>query len=537
TDGAFYGHASVGCLHIRPLVNLKSPAEVERMHRIASEVADLVLEFGGSLSGEHGDGLTRSEWNPRMFGPTIYEVFRTIKRTFDPNHLLNPGKIVDAPSMAANLRYPPRLVPREPKTVFDYSRQQGFLRSVEMCNGNGACRKMTGGAMCPSYRATRDERDSTRGRANALRHALTQGLDLRQRWLQEVFDLCLMCKACKTECPSNVDVGKMKAEFLQFYYTGRTRPLDHWLVGGVPYLHPLLSWIAPVFNIFQNTGLSRWLLEKLAGIDRRRSLPALHFNHFRRWFARHRPAVTAGSRGNVLLLADCFTTYQEPNVGRSAVQLLEAAGFRVRLADLFCCGRVWISKGFLRHAKAWVQAQAANLARKLTPDTMLLGLEPSCLLSLADEWPELAPGVETRRIAAAVRMADDFLAERGELLPQLRTLEATCVLHGHCHQKALLGPQAGAALLRQVPGLRVEVLDAGCCGLAGAFGFEKAHYELSEKIANLALLPALSQRPEALVAAPGTSCRHQIHDLARRTALHPLEIVAQQLDPIQEKQR
>jgi len=532
TDGAFYGHASVGCLHIRPLIDLKSPSEVQRMHRIASEVADLVLEFGGSLSGEHGDGLTRSEWNPRMFGPTIYEVFRTIKRTFDPDHLLNPGKIVDAPSMTAHLRYPPHLTPREPKTVFDYSRQQGFLRSVEMCNGNGACRKLSGGAMCPSYRATRDERDSTRGRANALRHALNEGADLRQRWLHEVFDLCLMCKACKTECPSNVDVGKMKAEFLQLYYTGRTRPLDHWLVGGVPYLHPLFSWMAPVFNTLQNASLSRWLLEKLAGIDRRRSLPALHFQHFRRWFAHHRPAPTAGTRGNVLLLADCFTTYQEPNIGRSAVQLLEAAGFRVRLADLFCCGRVWISKGFLRHAKAWVQTQASSLARKLTPDTVLLGLEPSCLLSLVDEWPELLPGPDTRRIAAAARLADDFLAERGEL--RLRPREETCVLHGHCHQKALLGPQAGAALLRQVPGLRVEILDAGCCGMAGAFGFERTHYELSEKIANLALLPSLKKRPEALVAAPGTSCRHQIHDLAQRHALHPLEIVAQQLETSQE---
>jgi FAD/FMN-containing dehydrogenase/Fe-S oxidoreductase len=528
TDGAFYGHASVGCLHIRPLVDLKSPAEVERMHRIAEEVAELVLEFGGSLSGEHGDGLTRSEWNPRMFGSTIYHLFQMIKRLFDPDHLLNPGKIVDAPSMAENLRYPPDLQPREPKTVFDYSQQQGFLRSVEMCNGNGACRKLSGGAMCPSYRATRDERDSTRGRANALRHALNEGADLRQRWLHEVFDLCLMCKACKTECPSNVDVGKMKAEFLQFYYTGRVRPLEHMLVGGVPYMNPVMAWIAPLFNAVQNSSLSRWLLERLAGIDRRRSLPKLHFEHFRRWFARHRPAPSAGTQGNVLLLADCFTTYHEPNIGRSAVRLLEAAGYRVRLADLFCCGRVWISKGFLRHAKAWVQSQATSLARKLTPDTVLLGLEPSCLLSLVDEWPELLPGPETRRIAAAAQMADTFLAQRGNL--KLRPREESCVLHGHCHQKALLGPQAGAALLRQVPGMRVDVLDAGCCGMAGSFGFEKAHFDLSAKMAGLALLPGLEARPEAVVAAPGTSCRHQIHDLANRRALHPLEIVEQQLE-------
>ncbi|MGL4554631.1 MAG: FAD-binding and (Fe-S)-binding domain-containing protein [Gemmataceae bacterium] len=529
TDGSFYGHASVGCLHIRPLIDLKSAAQVTTMRAIAEEVADLVLEFNGSLSGEHGDGLTRSEWNPKMFGPVIYEAFRQIKRAFDPAGVMNPGKIVGAPPMSANLRYPPAYAPTEPRTVFDYSKQEGFLRSVEMCNGNGACRKSSGGAMCPSYRVTRDERDSTRGRANALRHALAEGADLRQRWLHEVFDLCLMCKACKSECPSNVDVGKMKAEFLQFYYRGRVRPLEHLLVGGLPYTQPLLSWVAPLFNRLQESGPARWLLEKLAGIDRRRSLPPLHFDHFRGWFRRHRPDPNAGSRGSVLLLADCFTTYQEPGVGRAAVRLLERAGFGVKLADVFCCGRVWVSKGFLHHAKANAARQAAALAKKLGPDTVVVGMEPSCLLTLADEWPELAPGPDTRRVAAAARMADSFLAERGGL--KLKPMEASCALHGHCHQKALLGNQAGAALLRQVPGLRVDVLDAGCCGMAGSFGFERAHYELSAKIAGLALLPALAARPDHVVAAPGTSCRHQIKDLAGRRALHPLELVERQLEP------
>ncbi|NBO92571.1 MAG: FAD-binding oxidoreductase [Planctomycetia bacterium] len=529
TDGSFYGHASVGCLHIRPLIDLKSAQQVVTMHRIAEEVADLVLEFNGSLSGEHGDGLTRSEWNPKMFGPILMDAFRQIKRAFDPKGIFNPGKIMDAPSMASNLRYPPDYKPTEPRTVFDYSKQDGFLRSVEMCNGNGACRKTTGGAMCPSYRATRDERDSTRGRANALRHALAEGADLRQRWLHEVFDLCLMCKACKSECPSNVDVGKLKAEFLQFYYRGRSRPLEHLMVGGLPYMQAWLSWVAPIINRIQGSSPGRWLLEKMAGIDRRRSLPPIHFQNFRRWFRGHRPDPLAGSRGSVLLLADCFTTYQEPNVARSAVRLLERAGYTVKLADLFCCGRVWISKGFLLHAKTWVARQAATLAKKLGPDTTIVGMEPSCLLTLADEWPELVPGPDTRHVAAAAKMADSFLAERGEL--RLRPMESPCVLHGHCHQKALLGNNAGATLLRQIPGVKLDVLDAGCCGMAGSFGYERGHFDLSAKIAGLALLPALAQRPAHVLAAPGTSCRHQIEDLSGRKALHPLEIVEKQLEP------
>jgi len=535
TDGSFYGHASVGCLHIRPLLNLKDVGEVATMRRITDEVSDLVLRFGGSLSGEHGDGLARSEWNRKMFGPVVYEAFCEVKKLFDPHNLLNPGKIVHAVPMTENLRYPPGYAPREPATVFDYSKQEGFVRSVEMCNGSGVCRKTTGGAMCPSFRATRDERDSTRGRANALRHALAspEGENaLRQRWLHEVFDLCLMCKACKSECPSNVDVGKHKAEFLQFYYRGRPRPLGHLLVAGVPWYNRLASWGAPVVNWLQEQRGFRWLLEKTAGIDRRRSLPRLHFDHFRHWFRRHRADARAGRVGQALLLADCFTTYNEPAIARAAVRVLERAGYRLQLADVFCCGRVLISKGFLVQARAWVQVQAQRLGRQLAAGMPLLGLEPSCLLTLADEWPELVPGPLTRRIAEAARLADAWLAEQvtaGKTELPLLPLPQTCLVHGHCHQKALLGLGAGAAAVRLIPGLDVRVLDAGCCGMAGSFGMEHPHYALSEKIANLALLPALQAAPEAVVAASGTSCRHQIHDLAKRRALHPLEIVAGQL--------
>jgi Fe-S oxidoreductase len=533
TDGAFYGHASVGCLHIRPLLNLREPREVAAMRQIAEEVADLVLEYGGSLSGEHGDGLARSEFNRKMFGPVVYEAFRQVKRAFDPEGIFNPGKIVDAPAMTEHLRYGPDYRPLPLPTVFDYQKQDGLIRSIELCNGNGACRKLQGGTMCPSFRATRDEKDSTRGRANALRRALNGEDPLRElgsRWLHDVLDLCLMCKACKAECPSNVDLAKLKAEFLECYYQRHPRPLGQRLM---THLHQLNRWgalWAPLLNWVQERGISRWLLEKLAGIDRRRSLPPLHRAHFRRWF-NGRKSVVEGAQP-VILLDDCFTTYHEPAIGQAAVQVLERAGCSVELAGLVCCGRPMISKGFLTEAKELVVQQLPALARRVRDGTPILGLEPSCLLTLADDWPELVPGVEAERVAAAAHLADSWLERRlatGPSLP-LSPRPGRCLLHVHCHQKALVGTAESAALLRRIPQLEVQVLDAGCCGMAGSFGFEREHYDLSVRIANLALLPALAEQPRAPVAATGTSCRHQIKDLAKRHALHPLEMVAEAME-------
>jgi FAD/FMN-containing dehydrogenase/Fe-S oxidoreductase len=533
TDGAFYGHASVGCLHIRPVMNLKDPNDVANMRRIMEEVTDLILEYGGSLSGEHGDGLARSEWNEKMFGPVVYKAFCRIKQAFDPKSLLNPGRIVHAPPMTDNLRFGRPYDPIEPPTVFDYSRQEGFLRSIELCNGNGACRKLQGGTMCPSYRATRDEKDTTRGRANALRLALAGRQPLaNSREVYDVLDLCLMCKGCKAECPSNVDVAKHKAEFLQIYYRDRSRPLSHGLMADIHRMNRLGAPLAPLINFLQSRRSLRWLMEKMTGIDRRRSLPRLYRKHFRHWFARHTPDAAAGQRGRVLLLADCFTTYNEPNIGRAAVRVLERAGYTVELADLICCGRSMISKGFLDQTRALVHEQADPLVKRIADGTPLLGLEPSCLLTLADEWTELLPGAQTKSIAAAACLADNWLAEQvqtGRCELPLRPRPEQCLLHGHCHQKALLGAGGTAAALRLVPQLDVTVLDSGCCGMAGSFGFEREHYDLSVQIANLALLPALEKAPEALVAAPGTSCRHQIKDLAQRHALHPMEVLEEQL--------
>jgi FAD/FMN-containing dehydrogenase/Fe-S oxidoreductase len=537
TDGCFYGHASVGCLHIRPLLNLKDPRDVGRMREITEDVTDLVLEFGGALSGEHGDGLARSEWNRKMFGPVIYQAFCATKSAFDPNNLLNPGKVVAAPAMTENLRYPPSYRPLEPPTLFDYSRQDGFVRSVELCNGSGVCRKLHGGTMCPSFRATQDEKDSTRGRANALRLALAgeQPLaDFRSRWLYDVLDLCLMCKACKSECPSNVDMAKLKAEFLESYYQNRPRPLGHLLMARIDRLNRLGASAAPLVNWLQRRRSLRWLLEKAAGIDRRRSLPPLSSDHFRRWFARHAPAPSAGRHGSVLLLDDCFTTFNEPQIGRAAVRVLEQAGYAVELAGLTCCCRPMISKGFLTSARSLIEEQLPRLLHHLDGGRPLLGLEPSCLLTLADEWPELLPGAETQRVAAAVDLADNWLAERaktGRCDLRLGEKPQKCLLHGHCHQKALKSAKGTAAALGLVPGLEVAVLDVGCCGMAGSFGFEKEHYDLSVAIAKLALVPALDGAPEAMVVAPGTSCRHQIHDLTGRRALHPMEVLEHRMLP------
>jgi FAD/FMN-containing dehydrogenase/Fe-S oxidoreductase len=532
TDGAFYGHASVGCLHIRPVLNLKDAGDVARMRQITEAVTDLLLEFGGALSGEHGDGLARSEWNRKMFGAEVYEAFRQVKHAFDPRGILNPGKVVDAAPMTANLRYGPTYRPQEPPTVFDYSRQEGLVRAVELCNGSGVCRKLAGGTMCPSFRATRDEKDSTRGRANALRLALSGAeplRELRSPWVYSVLGLCLECKACKAECPSNVDLAKLKAEFLHAYYQGRLRPLGNYLTAHIDRLNRLSAPLAPLVNWLQERRPLRWLLEKLAGIDRRRRLPRLHADHFRRWFVRHTPAPTAGRVGQILLLDDCFTTYHEPQVGQAAVRVLEQAGYAVEPAGLVCCGRAMISKGFLSEARALVRSQAGPLARRLADGRPLLGLEPSCLLTLADEWPELVPCPETERIARTAHLAEGWLADqvrvgRTELACKARP--SSCVLHGHCHQKALVGVQGSAAALRLVPGMEVTILDAGCCGMAGSFGYEREHYDLSVAIANLALLPAVKAAPEATIVATGTSCRHQIGDLTGRRALHPLEVVA-----------
>jgi FAD/FMN-containing dehydrogenase/Fe-S oxidoreductase len=534
TVGACYGHADVGCLHIRPVINVKTAEGVDQLRAIAREVSDLVVEFGGSMSGEHGDGLARSLWNAKLFGPEVYSAFQDVKRAFDPDHRLNPGKVVASPDPGSHLRIGPDYHVHEPaETGFDFSSQGGFARAVEMCSGVGACRKNGGGTMCPSYMVTLDERHTTRGRANTLRLVLSGQLPadgLRSAELAEALDLCLQCKACKTECPSNVDLSKLKSEVLHQNLQGRPPAIGTLLMAYINRLNPIGSATAPLANATLASPAFRWLLEKVAGIDRRRILPTFDANHLRRWFRRHQPDPRAGARGRVLFLDDCFTTYNAPEVGRASVRVLEAAGYQVELAGLECCGRPAISKGMLDLARDLARANVAKLASVARQGIPIVGAEPSCLLTFVDEYRDFRLGPDADLVARSARLVDAFVADRC-MVPELDLTPGTgkVLVHGHCQQKALVGSSGTVNALRRVEGLDVRELDSGCCGMAGSFGYELGHYDISQSLAERVLLPALEAEPTATLAAPGFSCRSQVKGLAGIVAKHPIEILAERL--------
>jgi len=533
---ACYGHADVGCLHIRPVINVKTEEGVETLRSIAGEVSDLVVEFGGAMSGEHGDGLARSLWNPKLFGAEVYAAFQTIKRGFDPENRLNPGKVVGDSDPGDNLRIGPEYHPHEPAdTVLDFSGQGGFARAIEMCSGVGACRKTDTGTMCPSYMVTRDEIHTTRGRANLLRLAMTGELStqddgLDNEILHEALDLCLQCKACKTECPSKVDMAKLKAEVLHQHYQNRPRPLSHLLLGQIFRLNPIAAATAPLANWSVRSPAFKWLLEKAAGIDRRRTLPTFAHDHLRKWFRRHRALPRAGALGTVVLLDDCFTTYNDPEVGRAAVRVLEASGYRVELAGLACCGRPAISKGLLPLARELAQANVQKLLPSVRAGIPIVGCEPSCLVTLVDEYREFRLGPAAEEVAAAAFLVDAFVGDSARVpeLP-LSPRPGRVLFHGHCQQKAVLGTSATLAALRRVPDLEIRELDSGCCGMAGSFGYELGHYEVSVALANRVLIPSAQADPSSRLVAPGFSCRSQVHGLAGIEALHPIQILAEQL--------
>ncbi|MFI5458326.1 MAG: FAD-binding and (Fe-S)-binding domain-containing protein [Isosphaerales bacterium] len=533
---ACYGHADVGCLHIRPVINVKTGEGVETLRSIAGEVSDLVVEFGGAMSGEHGDGLARSLWNRKLFGSEVYAAFQTIKRGFDPENRLNPGKVIGDSDPGENLRIGPEYHPHEPaSTLLDFSGQGGFARAIEMCSGVGACRKTNSGTMCPSYMVTRDEIHTTRGRANLLRLAMTgelpsQNDGLDSEILHEALDLCLQCKACKTECPSKVDMAKLKAEVLHQHYQNRPRPLSHLLLGQIFRLNPIAAATAPLANWAVRSPAFKWLLEKVAGIDRRRTLPTFARDHLRRWFRRHRALPGAGARGTVVLLDDCFTTYNDPEVGRAAVRVLEASGYRVELAGLACCGRPAISKGLLPLARELARANVQKLLPFARAGTPIVGCEPSCLVTLVDEYRNFRLGPAADQVAAAAFLIDAFVGDSTRVpeLP-LSPRPGRVLLHGHCQQKAVLGTSGTLAALRRVPDLELTELDSGCCGMAGSFGYEYGHYEVSVALANRVLIPRAQADPSARLVAPGFSCRSQVHGLAGIEALHPIQILAEQL--------
>ncbi|MGW4799259.1 FAD-binding and (Fe-S)-binding domain-containing protein [Nonomuraea sp. NPDC004297] len=517
----FYGHCSVGCLHVRPFVDLREPGEIDTMRAVAEEIADLAARHGGVNSSEHGDGLARSEFNRRLFGEPVYEAMRRVKRLFDPHDRLNPGKIVDAPPMTEHLRDPARPAPRPLATTLSFA--GGMHAAADRCMNVAVCRKDDTGVMCPSYMATREEEHSTRGRANALVKALSSA-DPRQALgderLHGILDLCLECKACQSECPLGVDMAALKSEFLHQYQELHGVPLRSRLFGAIRTLNRLGSATAP---------LSNWLAGAIRGplgLSRSRPLPRFRRDNLLRWFAA-RPRKEEGEE--VILLADSFTTYSEPAIGRAAVELLERAGYRVRLAAEGCCGRSSLSKGLLDRARA----MAGDLVTRLSgSDAPIVGLEPSCLLTLKDEYAALLPGdPRVAAVAARARLVPELLAEAvdGGSLPLGDALRGRRILlHGHCHEKAVTGTAATLALLARIPGAEVTELDAGCCGMAGSFGFEAEHYDLSMKIGALRLFPAIAaSSPDTLLAATGVSCRQQIAHGAGRAARHPVELVHQ----------
>jgi FAD/FMN-containing dehydrogenase/Fe-S oxidoreductase len=531
---ACYGHADVGCLHIRPILNMKDPADLEKLRGIAADVAALVAEFGGAMSGEHGDGLARSRWNEPLFGPEVYAAFREIKRAFDPLDRLNPGKVVARPELTDHLRISPAYETHEPDpTALDFAPQGGFARAVELCSGVGACRKVDVGTMCPSYMVTRDEAHSTRGRANALR------LVLSGQWpdgfanddLHAALDLCLQCKACKTECPSNVDMAKLKAETLYQTYRSRPAPIASLAMGHYRALARLATPVAPLANALAGFGPNRWLIEKLAGIDRRRRLPRFVTRTFRGWFRGHQPPETAGARGPVVVFDDCFTNHHAPQVGIAAVRVLEAAGYRVELAGGVCCGRPAASKGLLDLARDQAVETLGRLAPHARVGTPVLGLEPSCLTMLVDEYRDLRLGPDAEALARASRLVEAFVGDPDAVpdLP-LRPRPGRALLHGHCQQKALFGLSETERALRRIPDLSIRTLDSGCCGMAGSFGYERGHYEVSEALARRVLIPAAESDLEATLIAPGFSCRSQVKDLEGLIARHPIELIADALD-------
>jgi FAD/FMN-containing dehydrogenase/Fe-S oxidoreductase len=535
TSGTWYAHASVGCLHVRPILNMKDEADVKKMRAIAEEAFAIVREYKGSHSGEHGDGLVRSEFHRAMFGWRLVRAFEEVKDAFDPEGLFNPGKIVRPPRMDDRrlFRYRPGYRAEDPPTALDWSEWGGFAAAVEMCNNNGACRKFEPGAMCPSYRATMDERHVTRGRANALRLALSGQLGggaLASDDMYETMRLCVGCKACRRECPTGVDMARMKIEFLHHYHRRRGLPVRERLVAYLPRYAPWAARLAPLANLRDRVpGLAR-LSEALFGLSARRPLP-----RWRRDAFRPQAADGAGKGPEVALFADTFNAYFEPENLRAADAVLRAAGCRVRwAADAaggrpLCCGRTFLAAGLVDEAKAEARRTLAALLPFAERGAAVVGLEPSCLLTLRDEFKAMLPGPATDRLAARALLFEEFLAkEAGRLSLPLEPLpRAKALVHGHCHQKAFGAAAAVERALKLVPGLDVAAIEAGCCGMAGAFGYGADTYEVSMKIGELGLLPrARAAGADTLIVADGFSCRHQIRDGAGRRAHHAARVLA-----------
>jgi FAD/FMN-containing dehydrogenase/Fe-S oxidoreductase len=533
-----YAHAGSGELHLRPILNLKS-VEHRRLFRvIATEVAHLVKRYGGSLSGEHGDGRLRGEFLPAMVGKKNYSLFREIKHAWDPAGIFNPGKITDTPPMDASLRYEPDQRVREFATVLNFAESRGILRAAEQCNGSGDCRKshLMGGTMCPSFMVTRNERDTTRARANILREVLTRSAKSNPFDSDEiavVMDLCLSCKGCKSECPSNVDVARLKAEWLQQFHDARGVPFRSRLIAGFSAAMAAAQLTPGIYNfVVTNDVTSRWF-KQVAGFAEKRSLPKLHPTTLRRW---HRSKANQGgpfSNGRVFLFCDEFTNFNDVEAGIKAVRLLNRLGYEVTIPKHVDSGRAQISKGLLRDAQKLAIQNVELLKDVIRSEAPMIGIEPSAILGFRDEVPDLVPERlrdAAKELAKYSLLIDEFIAQeadRSRIHREAFTREPREIrLHGHCHQKSLASLAPTVKALELPVNYKVKVIPSGCCGMAGSFGYEKEHFDLSMKVAELVLMPAVRAAPaETLIAAPGTSCRHQIKDCTGRIAQHPAEIL------------
>jgi FAD/FMN-containing dehydrogenase/Fe-S oxidoreductase len=535
-DCVYHAHIGSGELHLRPVLNLKDAEDVELFRTIAFEVAHLVKKYKGSLSGEHGDGRLRGELIPIMVGEKIYGLMQELKNTWDPKGILNPNKIVNSPPLNSSLRYIPNRKEPHIDTVFNFSSEGGILRATEKCNGSGDCRKtvLAGGTMCPSYMATRDEWNTTRARANILREFLTSGdrqNPFNSKEIFDILDLCLSCKGCKNECPSNVDMAKLKAEFLYQWQKENGVSFRSWIVANITKINSIGSLFPKLTNFVLSNSVLNVLVKKSLKFSTHREFPLLYKTTLTRWIKKRK--VTSPSKRKVYLFADEFTNYNDTKIGIKALELLEALGYEVEIPNIKESGRTYISKGLLKTAQQIANRNVLELSKYISQVTPLIGIEPSAILSFRDEYPDLV-SAENRNLA--IDMAKNCLlfeeffvneVENGNIKSdQFEKATEEIKLHGHCQQKAVSTTDATIKMLSFPTGNKVSEIPSGCCGMAGSFGFEKEHYNLSMKVGELVLFPNIRSTPTStIISAPGTSCRHQIKDGTNRSALHPIEIM------------
>ncbi|MHA4844344.1 FAD-binding and (Fe-S)-binding domain-containing protein [Flavitalea antarctica] len=543
-----YAHAGSGEIHLRPIINLKTKEGNELFRSIAAEIATLVKKYQGSLSGEHGDGRLRGEFIRQMVGEKNYKLLQQVKSCWDPKGIFNPNKIVDTPPMNTMLRYTPGQQTPPLKTIFRFN-NQNILQHAEQCNGSGDCRKteLSGGTMCPSFMATRNEKDTTRARANILREFLTNSTKINRfdhPEIKDVMDLCISCKGCKSECPSNVDMAKLKAEFQQHYYDANGVPFRSKLIANYTSSSSLGAIVPGLYNFAVTNNVIGKLIKRIAGFAVERSMPTLEKETLRSWYKKHRkqPARFQGDpipEKTVYFFCDEFTNFNDTSIGIKAIMLLEKLGYNVVMPDHIESGRTWLSKGLVRKAKKIAEQNIRMLAPLVSTDHPLIGVEPSAILTFRDEYMDLADEAlldDARKLKLSSFMIDEFIAmeiDKGNITSSQFTTEARkVVLHGHCQQKALTGVTSSVKLLSLPANYQVETIPSGCCGMAGSFGYEKEHYDISMKIGELVLFPAVrKQGHDVIVAAPGTSCRHQVKDGTGVKALHPVEVLYQALIP------